>query len=68
MSNRIFVTPVAGKSTRSPLPPYAPLPAEGSWQIDGAEWRRLEQFGDVTISATGPARAKVAPAAKTAKS
>jgi hypothetical protein len=54
MTNRIYVAPAAGKSPRSPVLPYGQVPAEGFWQEDCSAWRRVERFGDVTISKTAP--------------
>lgn len=67
MSNRIYVAPAAGKSPRSPLPPYEIIPASGFWQNDCAAWRRLESAGDVTIAKTAPRAKKTAPAAPKSK-
>jgi len=47
---RIIVKPVPGKTPRSPVAPYERIPAEGFVQEDGSHWRRLEIFGDVTIT------------------
>lgn len=72
MSNRIYVTPVTGKSPRAPMPPYETLPAEGMWSTEAAAWRRLERFGDVAISAKAPvasqpAATKAAAVSKSSK-
>lgn len=57
MTNRIHVAPAAGKSPRSPLPPYAPIPAEGIVTEDSSAWRRAEKYGDVVITPDTPAKA-----------
>ncbi|MGE0022108.1 MAG: hypothetical protein AB7S70_00565 [Hyphomicrobium sp.] len=67
MTNRIYVAPAAGKSPRSPVRPFAIVPAEGAWFEDCAAWRRLEEAGDVTISKSAPTAKKAAPAAAAPK-
>jgi len=62
MTNRIYVAPAAGKSPRSPLPDYEPVPAEGYWQTDCPAWRRAERFGDVVISKSAPGESDSSPA------
>ena len=61
---RIFITPRKGLSIRDPLDPEVRLPEDGDWRDDSRAYRRLARAGDITISQTGPAKAKKPAAAK----
>lgn len=65
---RIYVTPVAGKTPRAPVPPYGRIPAEGMFVESCPSWRRLEKAGDIKISKSAPSAAKSDPSKTTPKS